>query len=283
MIDCPIIDSHIHLVDIRRPEGVLWPKKESPLYRDWTLENYNSAVHKIRIKGAILVETGGRDADNEWLLRQSELALILGVVGNLDPLNNEFELKLKAFAKHPKALGLRIRPVKQYDLCSAELAGTLAKLEGTELTVELGTPSVELIKDYESLIRKLPRQRFILDHGGHPDLSPEFPQERWLNAMKLLAKADNLYVKMTDQGGAFAKTSREIANRYLQIMENYFGIERLFFGSNWPPSSLHGELESLLKLYFTWLGDRKQAPVQFFYKNVNQAYPGLNLSTSKAP
>ena len=55
MIDFPIIDSHIHLLDQKR-FGYAWAKGASALKRDWTPDDLARSAEPYEIEGLVFVE-----------------------------------------------------------------------------------------------------------------------------------------------------------------------------------------------------------------------------------
>src|SRR3954464_11419558 len=81
--DAPqMVDTHIHLYDPARPQGVPWPpKSEAVLYKTHLLPEFRSATKSLGIMGVIVVEASPWLEDNQWVLDLAKHdALILGVV-----------------------------------------------------------------------------------------------------------------------------------------------------------------------------------------------------------
>src|SRR5271157_394043 len=112
MIDFPIIDSHIHLLDQKR-FGYTWSNGAPALKRDWTPDDLASSVKPYEIEGFVFVEV---DVDMpqypdeaDWvesLARQDRR--VLGAVVCL-PLEQggRIEPELERVAKLPVVRGVR--------------------------------------------------------------------------------------------------------------------------------------------------------------------------------
>src|SRR5262245_14554306 len=85
--DIPIIDSHIHLFDPHRPQGVPWPPQNNAvLYKPALPERYRQIAGPLGIRGAIEVECSTLLEDNQWVLDvAAKDAIVVGTVGNLEP------------------------------------------------------------------------------------------------------------------------------------------------------------------------------------------------------
>jgi len=67
-----VIDTHIHLFDPSRPQGVPWPNKNNPahkvMYMPSLPSRYRTVVDGLGIVGAIEIECSGWLEDNQWVL-----------------------------------------------------------------------------------------------------------------------------------------------------------------------------------------------------------------------
>ena len=67
----PIIDTHIHMFDTRRPGGVPWPATtDTALYKPALPERYASIAGPLGVVGAIVVEASPLVSDNDWVLNR---------------------------------------------------------------------------------------------------------------------------------------------------------------------------------------------------------------------
>jgi len=256
-----IIDSHVHFFDAGRSEGIVWPATDSPVY------GFGMAMPEQRleragddpVKGLIAVETSRRAIDDRWLqaLSNSE-QMILGAVLNLQPDQSGFSARFEAACSSPKFVGVRLRPIAEYDLGSRELEQNLRLLEQQGKTIELGAPDPGLKSAFAEMATALPATRLILDHAGHPQ-ADSHTDEAWLASMRKIAACPNVFVKVTTPGGEF-----ESWRATLDVIARLFGSERLIYGSNWPVSRVENIVE--LKDYF------RDDSAAFFYDNARTAY-----------
>ena len=105
----PVIDTHIHLFDRRRPQGVPWPREDDPVPGISALPpRYRELVKPFDVVGAIAVEASPWLEDNQWMLEQLETdPIMVGTVGFLDPGKPEFGRNLERFHRSELFLGIR--------------------------------------------------------------------------------------------------------------------------------------------------------------------------------
>ncbi|HAY76088.1 MAG TPA: hypothetical protein DCY32_10465, partial [Opitutae bacterium] len=64
-----IIDTHIHLYDTNRSEGVDWPPAtDKVLYRPVLTEHFDEVADREGIASTVIVEASSRAEDNQWML-----------------------------------------------------------------------------------------------------------------------------------------------------------------------------------------------------------------------
>ncbi len=88
----PIIDTHIHLFDPRRPQGVPWPPKENTvLYQPALPDRYRKIAVPLGVTGAIEVEASPWLEDHQWVLDvAAKDTIVVGTVGDLEPGKPDF-------------------------------------------------------------------------------------------------------------------------------------------------------------------------------------------------
>src|SRR5260370_26500449 len=105
----PIIDTHIHLFDPTRPQGVPWPDKDNAiLYQPASPARFRAIATPLGVKGAIEVECSPWLEDNQWVLDVAATdTIIVGTIGNLEPGKPDFGGQLDRFRKNTLFHGIR--------------------------------------------------------------------------------------------------------------------------------------------------------------------------------
>lgn len=164
----PIIDSHFHLYDQTRPQGAPYPF--TPNQPPFLPKDFRASALPLGISGGIKVEASPWVEDNLWVLMMIESEpLIVGMVGNLDPVKPEFREYLDRYRRNRLFLGIRYGNVwKEHDLVSAIhdrlFIENMRAFADTGLTLEVANPRVDLMEATLRLKDKVPGLRIVLGH-----------------------------------------------------------------------------------------------------------------------
>jgi L-fuconolactonase len=142
----PIIDTHIHLFDPRRPQGVPWPEKDdSVLYRPALSNRYRTVTEGLGIVGAIEIECSPWLEDNQWVLdTAAKHTIIVGSVGNVEPGHSDFRKQLERFHRNPLFRGIQYGNLWARDLgaqlSSPQFVSEPRLLAGAGLELDTANP-----------------------------------------------------------------------------------------------------------------------------------------------
>ena len=237
----PVIDTHVHLFDPRRPQGVPYagPKGQPPQIA--TPDNYRAQIEGVGIVGAIVVEASPWIEDNLWILERAESdPLFVGVVGSLDPSKPEFAEYLSRFSKNPLWRGIRHARVWTMDgdrqVLKPGMAEGLKRLAGAGQTLDMANPSFDLLRGALLAMDAAPDLRVVMDHMPSLDPTPQ-TQALYDSLIAELAARPNFFVKLSQ---VFHKTpegaAAEASNARLDQLMAAFGEDRVMFGGDWPNS-----------------------------------------------
>ena len=276
----PIIDSHLHLFDPRRPQGIPWPEPGNRLYAAHLPEDYWALAARHNVIGAIAVEASPWPDDNRWLLETLRSdARMLGFVGNLDPLHAQFAGELAALAYEPLFLGLRYGNLWDRDLLVDQtrpgFIDGLRQLADCGRCLESANPDPRLIKGLLHLSDALPELRIIIDHL--PNAQIPVGQETAYHADLLrLAERPNVFAKLAEipqHGPNGLIVDSAFYNDRLAVLWDAFGEDRCFFGSDWPNSDHLADFAATLGLVKRCMADQRQAVQEkFFLHNAVRIY-----------
>ncbi len=288
----PIIDTHIHLFDPRRAQGVPWPDPgDAILYQPALPDRYRRVTRGLGIAGAIEVECSPWLGDNDWVLDiAAEDTIIVGTVGNLEPGKPDFRKHLERLHRNPMFRGIRYgnlwgRNLGQ-QLSRSEFLSDLRVLAEAGLELDTANPDPALILDVVRLTDQIPSLRVVIDHLPQLEPPAEGPARRTFQGhLRELGKRPQVYVKVSEvlrRVGDQVPYDPIFYGPRLDELWEIFGQDRLMYGSDWPNSDRWGSYPQVLKIvleYFTAKGTA--VAEKFFWKNSSAAYHWVRRETSQ--
>lgn len=277
----PIIDTHIHLYDPSRPEGVPWPPKNTVMYRTVLPDGYRRIAGPLGVVGAIEVECSPWLEDNQWVLDVAARdTIIVGTVGDLEPGKPDFRKHLDRFHKNPLFRGIRFGYLWGRNLAAElpkeQFISDLKALAEAGLTLD-SAGGASLPGELVRLTDRVPELRVVIDHL--PAIDP--PQERAARAaydaaLRELAKRPQVYVKVSEvlrRAGGRVPYELSFYRPKLDELWEIFGPDRLLYGSDWPnsdPLGTYSQVLHVVREYFA--GKGREASEKYFWKNSVAAY-----------
>jgi L-fuconolactonase len=273
-----IIDTHIHLYDTARPQGVPWPgKNDTILYKPHLPADFRKVAAANGVTHAIVVEASEWVWDNQWLLDVTkDDELFIAVVGNLLPGGPVFPGQLGGFANDKRFVGIRPRVPQALKLTDDACLGDLAKLAEKNLSLDLLTHTATL-DDIAVIAAKLPTLRIIVNHLAGARVDGETPDAKWLAQIQNLAKHPNVYCKISGLSQQSTKKPAPMELAFytptLEALWSAFGEDRLIFASNWPVSEMGGQYAGELRMTKEFIATKgAEATEKLFWKNAMRAY-----------
>ena len=279
----PIIDTHIHLFDPRRPQGVPWPPKENAvLYQPALPDRYRKIAVPLGITGAIEVEASPWLEDNQWVLDvAAKDTIVVGTVGDLEPGKPDFRKNLDRFHRNPLYRGIRCGNLWgrdfSADVLKPEFIADLKALAEAGLVMDTANPTPALISDLVRLTDRAPNLRIVIDHLLRIDLPADAAALGPYHAnLRELGKRPQVYVKGS---GVLRRVDGRVPDELsfyrarLDELWDIFGQDRLIYGSDWPNSdqwALYPRQLKIVREYFT--GKGPAAAEKFFWRNSVAAY-----------
>ena len=279
----PIIDTHIHLFDTARPQGVPWPtKKDGILYQPALPDRYRKIAVPLGIVGAIVVEASPWLEDNQWVLDvAAKDKIIVGTVGNLEPGKPDFRQQLERFQRNPLFRGIRYGNLWDRDLSrqlsNPRFVSDLRVLAEAGLVLDTANPNPALLLPSCGSRIRCRTLRVVIDHL--PQMTP--PEEAAARKvyeadLQELGKRPQVYVKISEVLRRVDGKIPQALSFYRARLDELFGIfgeDRLLYGSDWPNSDQWLPFDVGLRLvreYFTAKG--RTVAEKYFWKNSVAAY-----------
>ncbi len=281
-VNIPIIDTHIHLFDISRPQGVPWPPKDSSIYKSALPERFRKLAAPHGVVGAIEIECSPWLEDNQWVLDiAAKNPIIVGTIGDLEPDKPDFPKQLERFHKNPLFRGIRYGNLWNRSLAeqlsNSRFVNNVKLMANAGLVLDTANPDPALIHTALRLTDRIPNLKLIIDHL--PELA--MPQN---DVKRKACEADLRALEQRPQ--VFAKLSgivRRVDGRVpldvsfyqdrLDRIWNAFGPDRVLYGSDWPNSDLWAGYSDVFRLAKEFISNKGAAAIEkFYWKNSVAAY-----------
>jgi len=294
----PVIDTHIHLFDISRPQGVPWPpKNETVLYKTALPDRYRKLAAKHGIVGAIEVEASPWLEDNQWVLDVAATDKILvGTVGDVEPGTPDFRKNIERFHKNPLFRGIRYGNLwdrdggRHDDLAAAlkrrEFVDDLKFLASVGLGLDSANPDTSLIRALLRSKDAVPNLRIVIDHLPKLEVPTEAAAKKaYIGDLHELAKRPEVFVKISAVLRRVNGKVPEDLGFYkgnLDEIWSIFGDDRVIFGSDWPNSELWGNYDSVFKIVHDYVASKPRAVQEkYFWRNSKPAYVWVKRDESQ--
>lgn len=290
VLSIPVIDTHIHLFDPARPQGIPWPPKDDEvLYKAALPQRYREVTRGLGIAGAIELECSPLLEDNQWVLDvAADDPLIVGMIGDLEPGTPGFRAQLERFHRNPLFLGIRCGNLWGRDLSADVLRpGFISDVRAVAaegLTLDTANPDPALLAAVVRLSDAVPDLRIVLDHL--PQLATDaWKQKTVQDDLRSIGQRPLVYAKISEVLRATNGTVREDVNLYRPLLDEIweiFGEDRLVYGSDWPNCDHIATLPQGLAVVREYVASRGAiAAEKLFWKNSLAAYRWIRRDASQ--
>lgn len=273
-----IVDTHIHLYDPTRPEGIPWPPKDNELlYRTVLPEHFKAVANPVGVTHTVVVEASVWLADNDWILDQAvDEPCILGFVGNLDTEDAGYVDHLDRLSKNPLFRGVRLR---RKELQSPGADATIAAMQALAdrgLSMDLLANPADLAT-VAAIAERIPGLHIVCNHVAHVLINGEPPDPEWIAGLNAIAPHENVYMKVS---GFVERSEQQPAPDDLAYYRPTFdaiwdtlGEGRVIYGSNWPVCERAGSYATVFGLVDAYVSEKGDgAKEKYFVENGRRAY-----------
>jgi L-fuconolactonase len=246
-----MIDAHQHFWIYDATEYAWIDSTMAPLQRDFLPGDLKQEMDRAGVTSCIAVQARQSLEETRWLLELADAhAFVAGVVGWVDLQADDVEAQLERVAAHPKTVGVR-------HIVQAEPPGFLehprfrqgiARLEPLGLTYDILVYARQLAEAVD-FARAFPRQRFVLDHLGKPDIRGNGYAD-WRHGFDALAALPNVTCKLSGlvTEADWRKWTPGQLRPYLDAALEAFGPARLMIGTDWPVCLLAARYDDVVTL-----------------------------------
>jgi L-fuconolactonase len=246
------IDSHQHFWKYNPAHQVWMTEEMAVLRRDYLPDELKPLLQAIQFDGTIAVQARQMVEETEWLLELSDQhPFIKGVVGWVDLRSPHLREQLEKFAKHPKLVGVRHVVHDEPDdhfMLRPDFRRGIAQLREFGLTYDLLLFPKHLPVAVQ-LVAEFPHQPFVLDHLAKPAIREGWVSP-WRQDLRRLAEFPNVFCKLSGlvTEAKWKQWQPEDFHRYLDLVIEAFGTERVMIGSDWPVCTLSGDYASTMRI-----------------------------------
>jgi L-fucono-1,5-lactonase len=248
-----VIDSHHHFWDPSR-YSYPWMQGEAldPIRRPFGPADLRGELYQAGITGTVLVQTVSDLTETQEFLKVAAATdFVQGVVGWVDLTSPNVDDQLDTLLDGEGGaflVGIRHQVHDEPDpewLCRDDVRRGLAAVQARGLAYDILVRARELPAATKT-VEALPDLQFVLDHIAKPRIV-DGRDDLWTQRMPALAARPNVSVKLSgmiteaDWGLWTASDLRP----FVGSVVDWFTVDRVMFGSDWPVCLLAGSYESI--------------------------------------
>lgn len=225
-------------------------RPEQVLSRDYMPKDFEEILQKYGVDNTIVVQTTPIVAETDFLLELAEkVSFIGGVVGWLDLESTDFQYELERYSRNAHFVGIRpmLESLPEDDwILRPRVVESLSLIAQTGLAFEFLTFTRQL-PHVLNILDRIPRLRAAIDHLSKPEIRTGKMQP-WQDLMREVALRPNVCCKLSGMvtEAGYGHWTREQLRPYADHVLEYFGADRVMFGSDWPVCLLAASYEEVV-------------------------------------
>ena len=239
-----LFDTHLHLL-YRNELNYAWAKDIPPLAEgDFTAEDYKSLTDGLGVGGSLFMEVDAEDYKKETnFIRSIANDSNNGIKGMIASIRPEQEDGFESWLNASIDMGVvgyrRVLHVASDEMSQNEtFRKNIRKIGNAGKTFDMCFLQKQLPIAIE-LAKSCDNTTLILNHCGVPDIAGD-GLSIWSENIKSLAELPHVYCKLS---GIMAYCAPDTASYktiepYVDTVLNYFGSDRIVWGSDWPVVNL---------------------------------------------
>lgn len=254
--DLPIVDTHQHLWDLTK-FNLPWLKGDAvqKINRSYLMSDYLKLIgsHKVvkTVYMEVNVDSTQQAAEAEYVLdlsRRDDNPMVGAIIGG-SPQSAEFAKYMQPYAENRRINGVRTvlhDPDRPKGMClEPTFIDNVKRLGEMDKSFDLCMRPGEIL-DGAKLADLCPKTRLVVDHCGNMPVQSDDKSLRaaWMSGMKEAAARPNMFCKISGIIVTAKPDSWKPAD--LAVNVNFcletFGIDRCFFGGDWPVCTLTAPL-----------------------------------------
>ncbi|HVW18862.1 MAG TPA: amidohydrolase family protein [Solirubrobacteraceae bacterium] len=269
MASLPFVDTHVHYWNLKDPSlyySWLQPDWVHPVLGDidgikvlrYSADEYIAETRFQNVSKAVHVQAALGIADpveeTRWLQAQADrTGFPHGIVGHVDLIEPSAEETLARHLEHANFRGVR-------DFAAGTSMQDPAWRRGYGLLADNDLVfCIDTVWEEADAVRGLADEHdqvvLSIDHAGFPRERSDEYFESWKRGMTTLAGAPNIVMKISGLGMCDNEWTVDSIRPWVLSCIEIFGVERSFFGSNWPVDSLYSSYGDVLDAYEAIIAD----------------------------
>jgi predicted TIM-barrel fold metal-dependent hydrolase len=265
----PFTDTHVHFHDLRHPTlrwAWLEPDAVDPDLGDYSAikglrywaddflaeTRFHNVEKVVHVQAAI----GSHDPveETQWLQEFADrLGVPHGIVAAVDLTSPNAGDVIRRHLEFANVRGIRDLRYDDYLEDPAWQRG-YALLEQHDLIL-CDDPLLEHMPSARRLAERFPGILLCIDHAGFPRERTTAYFHEWRENMRRLAEPGNTVVKISGLGQCDHRWTVESLRPWVLACIEAFGVERSFFGTNWPVDRLFSSYGDVIDAYSEIISD----------------------------
>ena len=263
MAKLPFVDTHVHFSDLREEQlTYVWllPEFEHPALGDigaiqaqrYWADDYVRETRFQNVAKSVHVQAALGIADpveeTRWLQAFADrLGHPHGIVGEVHLAQPDAAAVIEQHLQFANFRGVRDFGEGDYPSDAAWRAG-FANLEQHDLVACLDS-APETYASIKGLAEAFPNIVISLDHAGFPRARDDEYFAMWKRELQNLAQAPNVVIKISGLGMCDNDWTVDSIRPWVMTCIETFGVERSFFGTNWPVDRLYSSYGDVVDAY----------------------------------
>jgi len=247
------IDTHIHFSDLRNEDlKYVWlePEFQHPVLGDigaiqaqrYWADDFVAETRFANVSKSVHVQAALGITDpveeTKWLQSFADrLGHPHGIVAEVHLAQDDVAEVIERHMAYANMRGVRDFGAGDYPSDPTWRAG-FAHLEKDDLVACLDS-APETYASIKSLAEAFPNIVISLDHAGFPRQRDDEYFAMWKRELENLAQAPNVVIKISGLGMCDPQWTADSFRPWVLTCIETFGVERSFFGSNWPVDRLY--------------------------------------------
>jgi L-fuconolactonase len=262
------IDSHQHFWHYDPAKHVWMNGDMTILKTDYLPTDLKPLLKKCDLDGCVAIQANQAEVENDFLLSlANQYGFIKGIVGWVDLRAENVSERLEYYQQFPSIKGFRHvihdEPELDFMLQPTFMKG-VSTLKNYGYTYDILIFAAHLPNTL-TFVKNLPNQAFVIDHIAKPDIKIG-KIDTWKKQLIDVASFENVYCKISGMitEAEWSSWEKDDFTKYLDVVVEAFGINRLMYGSDWPVCMLAANYEmqfDIVKDYFSRFSKTEQEQI----------------------